>query len=52
MGEAERVCEVTRRMHVIASTAEGQTLTLSELEQIAEQELAEREARADERSES
>jgi hypothetical protein len=39
MSEAERIVEVTRRMHVIASSAEGATLTLSELERMAEQTL-------------
>jgi hypothetical protein len=40
MSEAERIVEVTRRMHVIASTAEGATLTLAELERMAESEHA------------
>jgi hypothetical protein len=38
--DARHVLEVTRRMHVIASTAEGATLTLVELERLAEEQIA------------
>lgn len=40
MSEAERIVEVRRHMHVIASTAEGATLTLAELERMAESQHA------------
>jgi hypothetical protein len=42
MGEAERVLEVTRRIHALAASPEGQTLTLVELEPVvAKKESAE-----------
>jgi hypothetical protein len=40
MSEARHALEVTRRMHALAASPEGQTLTLTELERAAEQELA------------
>lgn len=40
MSEARHALEVTRRMHVIASRADCAMLTLSEIEALAEQELA------------
>jgi hypothetical protein len=38
--DARHTIEVTRRMHALAASPEGQTLTLSELERAAEHELA------------
>lgn len=44
---ARHVLEVTRRMHALAASPEGQTLTLGELERQVEEELAvERESAA------
>jgi ribosomal protein L18E len=40
MSEAERVCAVTRRMHIIASRADCAMITLSKIARLAEQELA------------
>ena len=40
MDEAQHILEVTRRMHMIASTPEGYLLILPELERLALEELA------------
>jgi hypothetical protein len=40
LDEARLALELTQRMHVIASTAEGARLTLAEIETMAEEELA------------
>jgi hypothetical protein len=51
--DARHVLEVTRRMHALAASPDGVTLTLGELERAVEEELAvERERLARERSES
>ena len=40
MDHARRILELTRKIHALAASPDGQTRTLAELERIAEQELA------------
>lgn len=48
MNDARHALEITRAMHRIGASPEGQTLTLTELERAAEEERAvEREERAE-----